>query len=253
MTFKVVIPARFASTRLPGKPLLPILGRPMIQHVHARAIESGAEQIVIATDDERIVTAARKFGADVCLTSSSHVSGTERVAEVCRQYGWSDETVVVNLQGDEPCVPPELLDQVAGDMDLHTDAHIATLATEISTQSELFDPHVVKVVTNGEGYALYFSRAPIPWHRDEFIKQNQRLPTSVAFYRHVGIYAYRAGYIQEYTALQASPLEQAESLEQLRALWYGSRIHVSTALRHPGQGVDTQDDLVRVARFLEGA
>lgn len=250
MEYKVVIPARYASTRLPGKPLLEINGRPMIQHVYERAIESGAEEVVIATDDQRIEKAAAAFGARVVMTSGSHQSGTDRIAEVVAILGWPDDAIVVNLQGDEPCMPPQLLDQVAADMVTHADAAVTTLASPIKGRTTLFDPHVVKVVTNSEGYALYFSRAPIPWHRDKFHHGEKHLPTGVTFLHHIGIYAYRAGFLERFIKWPAAPVEQAESLEQLRALWRGERIHVSEVAQPPGQGVDTLEDLKKVADKL---
>jgi 3-deoxy-manno-octulosonate cytidylyltransferase (CMP-KDO synthetase) len=250
MTFKVVIPARYGSARLPGKPLMEIAGRPMIAHVHERAVESGADQVVIATDDQRIADAAASFSAEVCLTSTDHSSGSERIAEVVRRYNWPEHTVVVNLQGDEPTMPAALVDQVAADMARHEDASVTTLAATIETRAQLFDPHLVKVVTDAAGYALYFSRAPIPWHRDEFLHQVERLPERTGFLRHIGLYAYRAGFLQRYIAWPASPLEQAESLEQLRVLWHGERIHVSMAHQLPGHGVDTTDDLKRVQQEM---
>jgi len=243
MSFKVVIPARYASTRLPGKPLLEIAGKPMIQHVYERAIESGADQVIIATDDDRIADAARSFSAEICTTSEHHSSGTERIAEVVRKYAWSGETIVVNLQGDEPRMPAELLAQVAKDMDTHPDASVTTWAAQISIREQLFDPHIVKVVTDAAGYALYFSRAPVPWHRDEFVRGKSGLPQDTPFQRHIGLYAYRSAFLQEYVDWPHSPLECAESLEQLRVLWHGRRIHVSEALREPGHGVDTRDDV----------
>ncbi len=252
MGFKVVIPARYGSTRLPGKPLLEIAGRPMIEHVHRRALESGAEQVVIATDDERIAEAARRFGAEVDLTDPAHGSGTERIAQVVSERGWADDTIVVNLQGDEPAMPASLLAQVAEDMAAHERARVTTLAAPIDDRDTLFDPHVVKVVTDGEGYALYFSRAPIPWHRDEFLHHQEHLPAGVVFRRHIGLYAYRAGFLARYSAWPPSPLEQAESLEQLRVLWHGEAIHVSDARELPGHGVDTRADLERMARELAG-
>jgi len=252
MSFKVVIPARYASTRLPGKPLLELAGRPMIQHVHERAVESGAEEIVIATDDERIADAADGFGAEVCITDPRHRSGTERIEEVVRKEGWGDQAIVVNLQGDEPCMPASLITQVAGDMEGHPKADVTTLAAPIETKRQLFDPHVVKVVTDGKGYALYFSRAPIPWHRDEFLNQNDELPAGVEFLRHIGLYAYRAGFLNRYISWPVSPLERAESLEQLRVLWHGDSIHVSEATVIPGHGVDTQEDLWHAEQLVSG-
>jgi 3-deoxy-manno-octulosonate cytidylyltransferase (CMP-KDO synthetase) len=250
MEFKVVIPARYASVRLPGKPLIDIAGKPMIEHVHARALESGATEVVIATDDGRIADAAKAFNADVCMTSESHRSGSDRIAEVVEQRGWGKNTIVVNLQGDEPCMPPALIDQVARDMAAHEVAGVTTLSAPITDRKTLFDPHVVKVVTDVNGYALYFSRAPVPWHRDEFIDGDRPLPQGTGFARHIGLYAYRAGYLKQFVAWEHAPIERAESLEQLRVLWHGGRIHVSQAQQDPGHGVDTQADLKRAAALL---
>ena len=250
MSFKVVIPARYASVRLPGKPLLDIAGKPMIRHVWERAQESGAEGVVIATDDARIEEACRAFGADVCMTGEKHRSGSDRIAEVVAIRGWSSEVIVVNLQGDEPCMPAQLLTQVAEDMERHPAASVTTLSAPITDRRTLFDPHVVKVVTDAEGYALYFSRAPIPWHRDEFIDADRALPVDTGFARHIGLYAYRAGYLANFVSWKHAPIELAESLEQLRVLWHGGRIHVSEASKPPGHGVDTKEDLLRAARLL---
>lgn len=251
MDFKIVIPARYASSRLPGKPLLDIAGKPMIQRVYETACAGQASEVVIATDDQRILDVAEGFGAKVCLTAVNHPSGTDRIAEVANKMGWSDDTIVVNLQGDEPRMPPSLPDQVAQDMQTHARADIATLSTQILEREQLFDPHVVKVVTDAEGYALYFSRAPIPWHRDEFLHNNNPLPAGVEFARHIGLYAYRVGYLERYVNLPPAPMEQAESLEQLRVLWHGGCIHVSVAASEPGPGIDTADDLVRVRRLYQ--
>jgi 3-deoxy-manno-octulosonate cytidylyltransferase (CMP-KDO synthetase) len=250
MSFKVVIPARFASVRLPGKPLLEIAGKPMIQHVHERALSSGAEEVVVATDDRRIADACAAFGADVCMTGAHHRSGSDRIAEVVAVRGWGGEEVVVNLQGDEPCIPPSLIDQVAGDMLSHSAASVTTLYTRITDRRTLFDPHVVKVVYDAEGYALYFSRAPIPWHRDEFIDTDRPLPKETGFAHHIGLYAYRAGFLASFVGWKPAPIEIAESLEQLRVLWHGGRIHVSEAREKPAPGVDTREDLVRVGHYL---
>jgi 3-deoxy-manno-octulosonate cytidylyltransferase (CMP-KDO synthetase) len=248
MSFKVVIPARYASVRLPGKPLLDIAGKPMIQHVYERALESGAAEVVVATDDRRIVDACQQFGADVCLTSDQHRSGSDRIAELVSIRGWGDEEIIVNLQGDEPAMPPALLRQVADDMQSHPGASITTLSAPITQRSTLFDPHVVKVVVDAEGYALYFSRAPIPWHRDEFVDADRPLPSDTGFARHIGLYAYRAGYLAQFVSWKHAPIELAESLEQLRVLWHGGRIHVSQAIEEPGHGVDTREDLARISR-----
>ena len=250
--FKVVIPARFGSTRLPGKPLLPLAGKPMIQHVVERARASGAQEVVVATDDRRIQDACASFGADALITRADHHSGSDRIAEVIERRGWAEDTVVVNLQGDEPTMPAALIDQVASDLARLPDVGMATLAHPITDAETLFDPHVVKVVTDAAGFALYFSRAPVPWHRDEFLGRRATLPGSVPFLRHIGLYAYRAGFLRRYLGWPPSPLELAESLEQLRVLWHGQRIHVGVANQTPGPGVDTTEDLARVATLLAG-
>jgi 3-deoxy-manno-octulosonate cytidylyltransferase (CMP-KDO synthetase) len=250
--FKLVIPARYGSSRLPGKPLQVILGRPMLLHVIDRARESTAAEVVVATDDARIRSLAESVGVAVCMTSDRHNSGTERLAEVVEHHGWAEDTVVVNLQGDEPAMPSQLIDQVARDMQCHQDAVMTTLATPLREKGELFDPHIVKVVSDRQGYALYFSRAPIPWHRDEFSIEAEQLPVTTPFHRHIGLYAYRAGFLGDYLRWSPSPLEQAESLEQLRVLWHGKRIHVSLTEVMPGHGVDTHDDLLRVEGLLGG-
>jgi 3-deoxy-manno-octulosonate cytidylyltransferase (CMP-KDO synthetase) len=249
--FKVVIPARYAASRLPGKPLVQIAGRPLIAHVLDRARASAADEVVVATDDERVADACVEMGAEVVMTDSAHRSGSDRIAEVCGQRGWDAQSIVVNLQGDEPCMPPTLVDQVAADLAaLTTDVGMTTLAFPISDAAPLFDPHVVKVVTDAQGYAIYFSRAPIPWHRDEFLGKRANLPAGVPFRRHIGLYAYRVGFLQRYVAWPPAPLELAESLEQLRVLWHGERIHVAMATEEPGPGVDTPDDLRLVMRRL---
>jgi len=245
-SFKVVIPARYASTRLPGKPLLDIAGKPMIQRVYEAACASGAEQVVIATDDERIEQAALGFGAEVCMTSTGHTSGTDRLAETSRKMAWADDEIIVNVQGDEPQIPTGLIKQVANGLADHPEAVIATLCSCIQSMQELQDPNVVKLVRDTQGFALYFSRAPIPWARDDFAANMDELPTTIDYLRHLGIYAYRAAYLQEYTRLPSCALEQAESLEQLRVLWHGARIFVDDAVVEPGHGVDTEEDLERV-------
>lgn len=250
--FSVVIPARYGSTRLPGKPLRPIAGRPLVAHVYDRALESGAEEIIIATDDERIADVADKIGAKAVMTASHHPSGTDRLAEVVARENWPDDRIVVNLQGDEPLMPAQLVRQVAEDLEAHGRAGVATLCARITTAAELFDPHVVKVVCDGDGYALYFSRAVIPWDREAFAVTTESLPEAAVHFRHIGLYAYRAGFIQRYVGWPAAPIEQMESLEQLRVLWYGQRIHVAEAREAPGHGVDTEADLERAAAALEG-
>lgn len=249
-SFSVVIPARYGASRLPGKPLIEIAGRPLIAWVWERAQASAAEEVLIATDDARILKTCEQIGAQGVMTRSDHASGSERIAEVAKMRGWPQERIIVNLQGDEPGIAPALIDQVAAGLAAHPDAGVATLACRIDDADSLFDPHLVKVVTDQAGYALYFSRAPIPWHRDEFLHDRSRLPTKATFLRHIGLYAYRAGLLEEYVHWPPAPLEQAESLEQLRVLWHGGRIHVSIATEPPGPGVDTLDDVQQVVHWL---
>lgn len=252
MEFCVVIPARYASTRLPGKPLREIAGKPMIRHVYERALESGADEVIIATDDERIRSAAEGFGARVCMTAVHHPSGTDRLAEVARLRDYSGDRIIVNLQGDEPSMPPALIRQVAGNLYANPQASVATLCERIHAAGELFDPHLVKVVMDSQGYALYFSRAAIPWDRDAFAATTGELPARSEHYRHIGLYAYRAGFLREYVKWPPCGLEQTESLEQLRVLWQGHKIHVAEAVEPPGTGVDTEADLARVRQQWEG-
>lgn len=250
MSFSVVIPARYASTRLPGKPLLDIAGKPMVQHVYERAMESGAEQVIIATDDARIQQACEGFGATVCMTSPDHVSGTDRLAEVVEKLNLDAAHVVVNVQGDEPLLPPALVRQVADNLLGHPQVSMATVCSRIQSAKELFDPNAVKVVMDHAGMALYFSRAPIPWHRDSFAQSKDVLPQGVNFFRHIGLYAYRAGFLGEYVQWPSAPLETTESLEQLRVLWQGHKIHVAEAVEVPPAGVDTAEDLEVVRAAL---
>ena len=196
--FKVVIPARYAATRLPGKPLRMLAGKPMIQHVFERAIDSGADEVLIATDDERIRDAAMQFGAKVCMTSPQHRSGTERLSEVAVRQDYTADSIVVNLQGDEPLLPPTLISQVADDLAAHSDASIATLCAPLTQAAHLFDPNVVKLVMDEAGFALYFSRAPIPWDREHFGSTPPQLGAHPDYFRHVGLYAYRCGFLREY-------------------------------------------------------
>ncbi|WP_420939585.1 3-deoxy-manno-octulosonate cytidylyltransferase [Aeromonas veronii] len=247
MSFVVVIPARYASTRLPGKPLADIHGKPMVQHVVEKALQSGADRVIVATDDERVQQALQNTGVEVCMTSPDHQSGTERLAEVCRHYGFATDTIIVNVQGDEPLIPPAIIRQVADNLAAAT-APMATLSVPIKDAEEAFNPNAVKVVTDKDGYALYFSRASIPWDRDRFAKSHEQIGDH--YQRHIGIYAYRAGFIQRYVDWAPSVLEQVEALEQLRVLWYGEKIHVAQALEAPPVGVDTQADLEKVRAFL---
>ena len=247
MSFVVVIPARYASTRLPGKPLADIHGKPMVQYVVEKALQSGADRVIVATDDERVQQALQSTGVEVCMTSPDHQSGTERLAEVCRHYGFAADTIIVNVQGDEPLIPPAIIRQVADNLAAAT-APMATLSVPIKDAEEAFNPNAVKVVTDKDGYALYFSRASIPWDRDRFAKSHEQFGDH--YQRHIGIYAYRAGFIQRYVDWAPSVLEQVEALEQLRVLWYGEKIHVAQALEAPPVGVDTQADLEKVRAFL---
>jgi 3-deoxy-manno-octulosonate cytidylyltransferase (CMP-KDO synthetase) len=252
--FKVVIPTRYAATRLPGKPLRIIAGRPMIEYVYHQALASGAEEVLIATDDARIRNAAQAFGAKVCMTAAEHPSGTDRLAEVVEQRNWTDNDIIVNLQGDEPLMPPALIQRVAEDLKEHSQAGIATLCTRIASVREVFDAHVVKVVRDVQGYALYFSRAPIPYNREAFAESHSlsQLPEGYDYFRHIGLYAYRVATLKRFPQLPTCRLERAESLEQLRALWNGIRIHVSEVTAVPPLGVDTERDLARVEAYLAG-
>ncbi|MBA1190551.1 3-deoxy-manno-octulosonate cytidylyltransferase [Pseudomonas entomophila] len=249
--FTVVIPARLRSTRLPGKPLLPIAGKPMIQHVWEQACKSAATRVVIATDDASIVQACQAFGAEVLLTRADHESGTDRLAEVAVQLGLPADAIVVNVQGDEPLIPPVIIDQVAANLAAHGQAGIATLAEPIEQPDQVFNPNAVKVVSDRHGMALTFSRAPLPWARDLFAQGQDRLPDGVPYRRHIGLYAYRVSFLQDFVGWGPCWLEQTEALEQLRALWHGVRIHVADALQAPAVGVDTPEDLARVRRLLE--
>jgi 3-deoxy-manno-octulosonate cytidylyltransferase (CMP-KDO synthetase) len=249
MMYRVVIPARYGSSRLPGKPLLPLAGRPMIQWVHELARRSGAHEVIVATDDERIARVVRGFGAAVCMTSGSHASGTDRIAEVATIAGWPESDIVVNVQGDEPLLPKVLIDQVAGMLATRPDAHIATLAVPLGTVAEWRDPNVVKVVTDGAQCALYFSRAQIPFVRDALPGADAAVPPLAR--RHIGIYAYRVGALRRMAALPCGTLERLEQLEQLRALEHGMRIGVADALVPPGPDVNSAQDLAAVSALLE--
>lgn len=250
LVFRVVIPARFDSTRLPGKVLLPLAGKPMIQWVHERARAAGAREVIIATDDVRIADAARRFGAEVAMTAKTHPSGSDRIAQAARERGWGAGDIVVNVQADEPLIPPTLIAQVARLLEAHLDAHLATLATPIATFEEFLDPNVVKVVTDAQGRALYFSRAPIPWDRDGASPgQGSRMSFAGAM-RHIGIYAYRVAALEKLSLQLPSALELREKLEQLRALENGLQIRVEQARETPGPDVNTAEDLHRVGRLL---
>lgn len=240
-----MIPARFASQRLPGKPLLELAGKPMIRHVWERARQSGAEHIVVATDDARIADTCRGFGAEVCMTSDSHVSGTDRIEEVANKLEWGDATLVVNVQGDEPLMPPANIAQVAELLRINDAADMATLFTPIRNDAEFFDAAVVKLVHDGQGKALYFSRQAIPAVRDA----SHNRPSCAL--RHLGLYAYRVATLHRLACAPPCEMELAERLEQLRALWLGMIIQVDAAKAVPGPGVDTTSDAAVVARLLE--
>ena len=241
----IIIPARYASTRLPGKPLLDIAGLPMIARVVDCARASGARRVVVATDDERIRAAVLAHGADVVMTQSSHVSGTDRLAEAIALLDLDDDEIVVNLQGDEPLMPPRLIRDVADLLVAHPPAVMATACHAITQREEFLNPNVVKVVTDRTGYALYFSRAPIPWPRDAMSSH-----APIKAFRHIGLYAYRAGFVARYAAWPACPLETTEALEQLRVLWHGEKIAVLEAEEAPSAGVDTLEDLERVRKVF---
>lgn len=249
MKFTVIIPARYASSRLPRKPLLEIAGKPMIQHVWEKAQQAGADRVIVATDHPEIEAVVKGFGGEVCLTSDKHNSGTERLAEVVEKMGLADDEIIVNVQGDEPLIPPMIVAQVAENL-AQSQANMATLGVKLGTKEELFNPNVVKTLTDQHGFALYFSRAPIPFARDQFADCDDAFVASQHYIRHIGIYAYRAGFIKQYVQWQPTALEQLESLEQLRALWYGEKIHLAIAKQAPAVGVDTPEDLERVRAIL---
>ncbi len=249
MRFAVVIPARYGSSRLPGKPLADIGGKPMVLRVLERALAAGAGDVVVATDDARVRDAVEAAGHQALMTSPDHQSGTERLVEVVEVLGWPDDTLVVNVQGDEPLIDPALIREAARQLVLHDDAAVATLAHPIHDHADFMNPNVVKVVADEAGYAVYFSRAPIPWPRDAFAAR-QPMPHELGALRHIGLYAYRAGFLRTHATLAASPLERHEMLEQLRVLWHGYRISLGVVPGAPAAGVDTPEDLARVrARF----
>ncbi|QIM63490.1 3-deoxy-manno-octulosonate cytidylyltransferase [Pasteurellaceae bacterium Orientalotternb1] len=251
MDFTVIIPARYASTRLPRKPLLDITGKPMIQHVWEKAQQAGAKRVIVATDHPEIEQVVKNFGGEVCLTSDKHNSGTERLAEVIEKMALADDEIIVNIQGDEPLIPSVIVAQVAENLDRHQ-VNFATLAVKLTSKEELLNPNVVKTLTDTIGMAIYFSRSPIPFPRDQFATLDDQFVAQQNYLRHIGIYAYRAGFVKRYVAWQPTALEQLESLEQLRALWYGEKIHLDLAKQAPQVGVDTAEDLERVRQILAG-
>lgn len=249
MNFKVVIPARYASVRLPGKSLIDIAGKPMVVWVAEQAAKSGADSVVVATDHSAIADATEQYGFNAVLTREDHVSGTDRIAEVVQQMGWEDETIVVNVQGDEPLIDPKLIQEVAQNLAEHPEAAIATACHLIHDKASMFNPNIVKVVMDIDGHALYFSRAPIPYARDAF-QVNQEIPQEMPVYRHIGIYAYRAAFLKAYTGLAPAAIEHFEALEQLRVLWHGYKISVAITQNAPAAGVDTDEDLAKVRALL---
>jgi len=268
VAFHVVIPARHASTRLPGKPLLPIAGKPMVVRVAEQAAQSGAQQIWIATDHHAIAHVVHEHGFKACLTKDTHASGTDRIAEVVEQHGWPDDTIVVNVQGDEPLMPPELIRAVAEHLHNHPECAIATACHALHDEASLRNPNIVKTVLDKDGHALYFSRAPIPWPRDAFrvLSSSEgrgdcpsslhgevgrgELPAGLPVLRHIGIYAYRASFLRAYGQLAPAAIEHFEALEQLRALYYGYKIGVVIAEQAPPAGVDTEQDLHAVRQIF---
>ncbi|MEI6897213.1 MAG: 3-deoxy-manno-octulosonate cytidylyltransferase [Psychromonas sp.] len=254
MSFIAVIPARYQSTRLPAKPLADILGKTMVERVALQALKSGASRVIVATDDQRIADALVTLSnIEICMTSAAHESGTDRLAEVCELYQFSDSDIIVNVQGDEPLIPPAIISQVATNLQLNKEASVATLSAPITQLDDVFNVNAVKVVTDKNGLALYFSRATIPWDRDNFTtnNQNQQGINKSNLQRHIGIYAYRVRFLREYSQLTVSPLESIEKLEQLRVLWHGFKIHVQQAIEVPPAGVDNADDLQRVIKYLK--
>lgn len=250
MDFWVIIPARYASTRLPAKPLSLIAGKPMLWHVYQNALKSGATKVIVATDDGRIQEAMHDLGVETCLTREDHLSGTDRVAEAATLYQAKKETIIVNVQGDEPMLPPTLIRQVATALAEKTTANMATLSYPIENSEDICNPNVVQVVCDKQGFALYFSRAPIPWVRDQFTATDT--PANPLLHqRHLGIYAYRNDYLQHYPSLPSCALESVEALEQLRVLYHGGRIYVEQAIEDTGRGVDTPEDLAHIRQLME--
>ncbi len=261
MDFTVIIPARYASSRFPGKPLAEIRGKPMVVHVAERAANSGAAEVLIATDHAGIAAAAERHGFKAVMTRGDHPSGTDRVAEVSKQRGYAGHRIVVNIQGDEPLIAPALIREVAQNLHDHPEAQVSTACHPIRTAADILNPNVVKVVLDRQGHALYFSRAPIPFARDAFTRPQDSpgniysggitaLPDDLPALRHIGIYGYRAGFLEHYSQLDPSPLEQFEALEQLRVLWHGYKISVAVTRQTAPPGVDTPEDLQRLQQLF---
>ncbi len=251
MDFTVVIPARFSSTRLPGKPLKDIAGKSMIQRVYEQANKSNATQVLVATDDQRVADEVISFGGEVCMTSAEHQSGTDRLQEVASQYGFADDHIIVNVQGDEPLIPPNVINQVAENLSQYQSAGVSTLCEPIESDADFANPNIVKVVADHQGMALYFSRAPIPWPRDHENQKVTGMSSIVQPMRHIGIYAYRVAMLNHFIHWPIAPIEAVECLEQLRFMWNGERIHVAQAEALVPGGVDTEEDLQRVVSLLK--
>jgi 3-deoxy-manno-octulosonate cytidylyltransferase (CMP-KDO synthetase) len=247
---RIVIPARYKSTRLPAKPLAMIGDKTMLEHVYLRALEAGADSVVIATDDARIQQHAQSLGAEVCMTAEDHPTGTDRIAEVVELMGYGADDIIVNLQGDCPFLPGQLLKQVAQALYNATEASVSTLYTSINSEEEIFNPNIAKIVLDKNNYALYFSRAPIPWLREQFGKENRGEIDLSIFHAHIGVYAYRASFVQQYRNLPMSPLETHEGLEQIRVLWNGYKIIAAKAAVLPGQEVNTPEDLAAANKLV---
>jgi len=250
LDFRIIIPARYESSRLPGKPLLDIAGKPMIQHVYERCVNSGAESVVIATDDTRIEDAAKQFGATVCLTDEAHPTGTDRIAEVASALEYDDEDIVVCVQGDEPMIPSASIRELAEDLAKHDNVKVASMCEAITEVDDLFNPNIVKVVLNHRSYAIYFSRAPIPWDRATF-NDKSSIQLNGNHFRHIGMYAYRVGFLRSYVDWADCPIESTEALEQLRVLWHGGRIHMCVTKKQIPPGIDTEEDLKKVRAVLK--
>ncbi|OGT31401.1 MAG: 3-deoxy-manno-octulosonate cytidylyltransferase [Gammaproteobacteria bacterium RIFCSPHIGHO2_12_FULL_35_23] len=253
MRVYIFIPARYHSTRLAGKLLCDLAGKPVLQHTYEQAIKAKCDEVIIATDDQRIKAVAEKFNAKVMMTASSHQSGTERIAECVAKLNLEADDIVVNLQGDEPFLPPILIQQLVKNLVAQWPNHVnmATLCEVMHNQEEIFNPNNVKVIFNEQGLATYFSRAVIPWFRDGFKSVDKTLPKEYCYYRHIGIYAFRANFIKQYAQWPTTPWEKLEALEQLRVLWYGEKIHIEIAKEAPGIGIDTQEDLSKAWQMLQ--
>ncbi|MCF6766953.1 3-deoxy-manno-octulosonate cytidylyltransferase [Thiotrichales bacterium 19S11-10] len=248
MAKRIIIPARLASQRLPRKVLIDIHGKPIIQWVYEQSLACNFDSVLVATDSQEIADVVMSFGGEVCLTSSNHQTGTDRIAEAVQIKAYDSEDIIINIQGDEPLIPVENIRQVANNLIANPEAKMATLGERILDLNSMFDPNCVKVVTDKNGFALYFSRAPIPWVRDQF---PQYLPENINCYRHIGMYAYRCAFLSQFSSLEESPLEAIEKLEQLRVLWHGEKIHFDAAFKPTPPGVDTQEDLTEVTLKLK--